>query len=149
MTTSCLHVFNRSCKSNQLDRKGWKNGIFYLENKKNVLTGKLIHVSLILIKNNLILKYLYTWSDFVNVTKKLIFIKRIIYSELSICSYSSENRLCSSATDSEIFEVAKNWLRFASDRDGGVRKEKKKKENEMTDQQSVGNQTQHWANISI
>lgn len=27
---------------------------------KDVLTGKLIHVSLILIKNNLILKYLYT-----------------------------------------------------------------------------------------
>uniref|UniRef100_K1PUL1 Uncharacterized protein n=1 Tax=Magallana gigas TaxID=29159 RepID=K1PUL1_MAGGI len=31
-----------------------------------------------------------------------------------------KNRLCSSATDSEIFEVAKNWFRFESDSDGGV-----------------------------
>uniref|UniRef100_A0A8W8MP92 Uncharacterized protein n=1 Tax=Magallana gigas TaxID=29159 RepID=A0A8W8MP92_MAGGI len=32
-----------------------------------------------------------------------------------------KNRLCSSATDSEIFEVAKNWFRFESDSDGGVK----------------------------
>lgn len=55
-----------------------------------------------------------------------------------------KNRLCSSATDSEIFEVAKNWFRFASDRDGGRKKrEEKKKEKEMTDQQSVEDQTRH------
>uniref|UniRef100_A0A8W8MM09 Uncharacterized protein n=1 Tax=Magallana gigas TaxID=29159 RepID=A0A8W8MM09_MAGGI len=31
-----------------------------------------------------------------------------------------KKRLCSSATDSEIFKVAKNWFRFESDRDGGL-----------------------------
>lgn len=77
-----------------MDRKGWKNGIFYLE-KKDVLTATV-----------------------------------------------RKNRLCSSATDLEIFEVAKNWFRFASDRDGGRKKrEEKKKEKEMTDQQSVEDQT--------
>ncbi|XP_062597855.1 uncharacterized protein LOC134259266 isoform X2 [Saccostrea cucullata] len=47
-----------------------------------------------------------------------------------------KNRLCPSATDAEIFDVAKTWFRFASDRDGGRKKrEEKKKEKAVTDDQ--------------
>jgi hypothetical protein len=38
-----------------------------------------------------------------------------------------KNRLCSSATDAGIFDVAKTWFRFASDRDGGRKKTRKKR----------------------
>lgn len=64
--------------------------VFFILKIKDVLIGRLIYVLLILIKNNLIFKYLYIWSDFLNVIKKLIFIKRIIYFEFFICSYSLE-----------------------------------------------------------
>ena len=44
-----------------------------------------------------------------------------------------KNRLCSSATDAEIFDVAKTWFRFASDRDGDGRKGREKKERKGRD----------------
>ena len=44
-----------------------------------------------------------------------------------------KNRLTGSATDSEIEAVAKDWFRFASDRDGG----RKKRENKKRDEQGL------------
>lgn len=38
-----------------------------------------------------------------------------------------QNRLCSNATDAEIYSVAKNWFRFASDREGGRKRRAEKK----------------------
>ena len=44
-----------------------------------------------------------------------------------------KNRLTGSATDSEIEAVAKDWFRFANDRDGG----RKKRENKKRDEQGL------------
>lgn len=43
---------------------------------KDVLTGMLVHVPLILIKNNLIHKYLYTWSDLFKCHKEINFYQK-------------------------------------------------------------------------
>ena len=41
-----------------------------------------------------------------------------------------KNRICSGATDAEIATVAKDWFRFAKDRQGGRKqREERKKEN--------------------
>lgn len=38
-----------------------------------------------------------------------------------------KNRLCASATDAEIVSVAKDWFRFAKDREGGRKKREERK----------------------
>lgn len=38
-----------------------------------------------------------------------------------------KNRLCASATDAEIASVAKDWFRFAKDREGGRKKREERK----------------------
>lgn len=55
-----------------------------------------------------------------------------------------KNRLCPNATDAEIYYmyIAKDWLRFSSDRDGGKKRRAEKKrlsaaQNE-TDQEQLG-----------
>lgn len=40
-----------------------------------------------------------------------------------------KNRLCATATDVEISAIAKDWFRFAADREGADRKERTEKEN--------------------
>ena len=40
-----------------------------------------------------------------------------------------KNRICSGATDAEIATVAKDWFRFAKDRQGGRKQREEKKEN--------------------
>lgn len=38
-----------------------------------------------------------------------------------------KNRLCPNATDAEIYAIAKNWFRFARDREGGEKRRAEKK----------------------
>uniref|UniRef100_A0A8W8MDM5 Uncharacterized protein n=2 Tax=Magallana TaxID=2171616 RepID=A0A8W8MDM5_MAGGI len=52
-----------------------------------------------------------------------------------------KNRLCPNATDAEIYSVAKNWFRFASDREGGRKRraEKKRLSAAQNDTEQEGN----------
>ena len=56
----------------------------------------------------------------------------ITYDSLSLETVR-KNRLTGSATNSEIEAVAKDWFRFANDRDGG----RKKRENKKRDEQGL------------
>lgn len=56
---------------------------------------------------------------------------KIAFSSLKLKEVLKEtvrkNRLCPSATDAEIYSIAKDWFRFASDRDGGRKRRAEKK----------------------
>ena len=86
---------------------------------KDVLTSK---CTLELLTNI----YMYT------ITTKRSMPVYITYDSLSLETVR-KNRLTGSATDSEIEAVAKDWFRYANDRDGG----RKKRENKKRDEQGL------------
>lgn len=52
-----------------------------------------------------------------------------------------KNRLCATATDAEISAIAKDWFRFAADREGGRKKsEDRKREREA----AINTQSDDW-----
>ncbi|XP_033762240.1 uncharacterized protein LOC117343828 [Pecten maximus] len=74
--------------------------------------------------------WLYTVHVLFRLTKKifgLITKKKESISLIKRQSTVRKNRLCATATDSEIAAIAKDWFRFVCDRDGGRKRREEQK----------------------